>query len=219
MGAKEQAVNENVIREKEMGNGERETIKLRSPVRVSLELFHIFLYCIFVFSRNFILRCIFYIGVRNCFKKRIRCLSKKPMMHTKVSTHLTNSVDTSGRFRPTTDICIRYQTVLFDFDHWRSFSDGSVRPWTFTFVFLRFHPISKLLRPFPVGSFRFKTRCDSYLTGPTFRIGTVRSNFRLAGVYKDSRLGTNNGNPTWRHVWKNNIYKTWANWKQSLSFP
>lgn len=46
MGTKEQAVNENVIREKEMGNGERETIKLRSPVRVSLELFHIFLYCI-----------------------------------------------------------------------------------------------------------------------------------------------------------------------------
>lgn len=145
MGTKEQAVNENVIREKEMGNGERETIKLRSPVRVSLELFHIFLYCIFAFSRNFILRCIFYISVRNCFKKRIRCLSKNPMMHTKVSTHLTNSVDTSGRFRPTTDICIRYHTVLFDFDHWRSFSDGSVRPWTFTFVFLRFHPISKTL--------------------------------------------------------------------------
>ena len=117
MGTKEQAVNENVIREKEMGNGERETIKLRSPVRVSLELFHIFLYCIFAFSRNFILRCIFYISVRNCFKKRIRFLSKKPMMHTKVSTHLTNSVDTSGRFRPTTDICIRYHTVLFDFDH------------------------------------------------------------------------------------------------------
>lgn len=79
------------------------------------------------------------------FKKRIRCLSKKPMMHTKASTHLTNSADTSGRFRPTTDICIRYQTVLFDFDHWRSFSDGSVRPWTFTFVFLPFHPISKTL--------------------------------------------------------------------------
>lgn len=68
MGTKEQAVNENVIREKEMGNGDRETIKLRSPVRVSLELFHIFLYCIFVFSRNFILRCIFYIGLRNCLK-------------------------------------------------------------------------------------------------------------------------------------------------------
>ena len=65
MGTKEQAVNENVIREKEMGNGERETIKLRSPVRVSLELFDIFLYCIFVFS---ILRCIFYIGLRNCLK-------------------------------------------------------------------------------------------------------------------------------------------------------
>ena len=143
MGTKEQAVNENVIREKEMGNGERETIKLRSPVRVSLELFHIFLYCIFVFSRNFILRCTFYIGLRNCFKKRIRCLSKKPMMHTKAFS--ANSADTSGRFRPTTYICIRYQTVLFDFDHWRSFSDGSVRPWTFTFVFLRFHPISKTL--------------------------------------------------------------------------
>lgn len=28
-----------------------------------------------------------------------------------------NSADTSGRFRPTTDICTRYQTVLFDFDH------------------------------------------------------------------------------------------------------
>ena len=54
MGTKEQAVNENVIREKEMGNGDRETIKLsRSPVRVSLELFHVFLYCIFCFLSKF----------------------------------------------------------------------------------------------------------------------------------------------------------------------
>ena len=207
MGTKEQAVNENVIREKEMGNGDRETIKLRSPVRVSLELFHIFLYCIFVFSRNFILRCIFYIGVRNCFKKRIRCLSKKPMMHMKVSTHLTNWTlpDGSVRLRTfasvitrfcsisTTDV--RFQTVQSDLGRLRLFSCVSIQ-------------FRKLLRPFPVGSFRFKTRCDSYLTRPTFRIGTVRSNFRLAGVYKDSRLGTNDGNPTWRHVWKNNIYKT-----------
>ena len=200
MGTKEQAVNENVIREKEMGNGERETIKikLRSPVRVSLVSHLSLLYFCFLSKFYFALYLLYW--SQKSFKKRIRCLSKKPdnsIQRTLPdgSVRLRTFAPVIRRFCSISTTDVRFQTVQSDLGRLRLFSCVSIQ-------------FRKLLRPFPVGSFRFKTRCDSYLTGPTFRIGTVRSNFRLAGVYKDSRLGTNDGNPTWRHVWKNNIYKT-----------
>lgn len=124
-----------------------------------------------------------------------------------------------------------FRTVPSDYGHLHPLSHGFVRFRPLTFVFRRFSPTLDVYVCFPAFPSNFENSYVRFRSvpsdlrhdviviwrGPRFVLG--RSNFRLAGVYKDSRLGTNDGNPTWRHVWKNNIYKTWANWKQSLSFP
>lgn len=179
-----------------MGNGERETIKikLRSPVRVSLVSHLSLLYFCFLSKFYFALYLLYW--SQKSFKKRIRCLSKKPdnsIQRTLPdgSVRLRTFAPVIRRFCSISTTDVRFQTVQSDLGRLRLFSCVSIQ-------------FRKLLRPFPVGSLPVVI----VMKGPTFRIGKVRYNFRLAGVYKDSRLGTNDGNPTWRQVWKNNIYKT-----------
>lgn len=144
MGTKEQAVNENVIREKEMGNGERETIKikLRSPVRVSLVSHLSLLYFCFLSKFYFALYLLYW--SQKSFKKRIRCLSKKPdnsIQRTLPdgSVRLRTFAPVIRRFCSISTTDVRFQTVQSDLGRLRLFSCVSIQ-------------FRKLLRPFPVGS-------------------------------------------------------------------